>query len=686
MLYYYYDSLDRVSFIAKGTPTMARVSYKFIYDGEGNLYELRNYDTKRSTFFEYDHAGKCMACVEKSFTGNADIVEYTGTVSGYRYSYDKNNNLIKIRSNMDGMYWNTDYTYDKDNRPSQITLSNDKTINYTYGSATGRLDYITYNLNVEYEVDVTYKSGANGSATSLISTYQNGSDEPYRYNYDANGNITQIWRGSTSFAGGTERYSYVYDAANQLIRENLYYGSGNANNATITYEYDAWGNLLRKNIYAYTTVSTLGTPKDTMLYEYSDGNWGDVLSTYDGEEISYDKSGNPTNYFGNVLRWEGKQLESFTPKTEGSGRVNPYTYAYDESGIRTRKVVGNTTYEYYYCGELLMGIKQTVTDTNGSTTTTKQRFSYDVNGNVLALNYDGTYYYYIRNAQNDVVGLVDKNGNTVVSYTYDSWGKPLATTGSLANTLGADQPFRYRGYIYDNETGWYYLKSRYYNPEVGRFISPDVYLSTGQGVLGHNAYAYCLNNYVNMIDSEGFDPKDLFESIDEAAHDAAIYINSGSISENIEYSVAIYEVKKKEINISKKTMEIWGISCIIYDIEIETKIYYSYSTPLAGDSASSTVPDVPFYRKRVAIVHSHAAYDPRYNNETFSKLDFLVAEDIKLPSYLATPAGRLLKYDYATKKIWTLATDLPFDPFDPLIRTPIRSGFMGWNAQVYCAQ
>ncbi len=110
-----------------------------------------------------------------------------------------------------------------------------------------------------------------------------------------------------------------------------------------------------------------------------------------------------------------------------------------------------------------------------------------------------------------MVGLVDKNGNTVVSYTYDSWGKPLATTGSLASTLGADQPFRYRGYIYDNETGWYYLKSRYYNPSLGRFISADVLLSTGQGVLGHNAYAYCLNNPINRSDDAGsFSFSDIF--------------------------------------------------------------------------------------------------------------------------------------------------------------------------------
>ena len=117
-----------------------------------------------------------------------------------------------------------------------------------------------------------------------------------------------------------------------------------------------------------------------------------------------------------------------------------------------------------------------------------------------------------------MVGLVDKNGNTVVSYTYDSWGKPLSTTGSLASTLGADQPFRYRGYIYDNETGWYYLKSRYYNPTVGRFISADIYLSTGQGVLGHNSYAYCNNNPVNLVDDEGDIPKSargFFDPIEE---------------------------------------------------------------------------------------------------------------------------------------------------------------------------
>ena len=351
-------------------------------------------------------------------------------------------------------------------------------------------------------MDWTYKSGANGSATSLLSTYANGSDAKYNYDYDANGNITGIWRGNTSFTNASEKYSYVYDSANQLVRENLYYGSGNSSNATITYEYDIWGNLLNKKIYAYT-VGTLGTARETVPYAYTNSAWKDQLTSYDGESITYDASGNPTNYLGATLVWEGQRLKSYTPKASSSGHANSYVYSYDENGIRTRKTIGNTVTDYYYNGTLLMGTVKTTTNSDGSTTTSKLRFSYDADGKVVAVNYNGNYYYYLRNAQSDIVELIDKTGATVVEYRYDSWGKLLSTSGSLASTLGKNNPFRYRGYVYDEETGFYYLQSRYYNPEVGRFISSDVLLSTGQGVLGHNAYAYCLNNPVNREDSNG---------------------------------------------------------------------------------------------------------------------------------------------------------------------------------------
>ena len=155
-----------------------------------------------------------------------------------------------------------------------------------------------------------------------------------------------------------------------------------------------------------------------------------------------------------------------------------------------------------------MGTVKTTTNSDGSTTTSKLRFSYDADGKVVAVNYNGNYYYYLRNAQNDIVKLIDKTGATVVEYTYDSWGKLLSTSGSLASTLGKNNPFRYRGYVFDEETGFYYVSSRYYDPEIGRWISPEpnVYngeFDEGAGLIGYNVYAYCANNPVNNLDPTG---------------------------------------------------------------------------------------------------------------------------------------------------------------------------------------
>ena len=156
--------------------------------------------------------------------------------------------------------------------------------------------------------------------------------------------------------------------------------------------------------------------------------------------------------------------------------------------------MNGTATQYRYHGSVLIS---QVTGSN------KLLFSYDANGNAVAVNYNGTYYYYVRNGQNDVIRLIDGSNNTVVEYSYDSWGRLLSCTGSLASTLGTQNPFRYRGYVYDTETGLYYLQTRYYDPEVGRFINADAYVSTGQGVLGNNMYLYCGNNPVNVFDPTG---------------------------------------------------------------------------------------------------------------------------------------------------------------------------------------
>jgi RHS repeat-associated protein len=117
---------------------------------------------------------------------------------------------------------------------------------------------------------------------------------------------------------------------------------------------------------------------------------------------------------------------------------------------------------------------------------------------------NGVKYTYETNAQGDVTGLIDSNGNEVVTYQYDSWGKLLGIGGSLSSTVGVANPFRYRGYYYDTETELYYLQSRYYDPELGRFISKDdPSYHTGQDAIGSNLYAYADNNPVMNIDPTG---------------------------------------------------------------------------------------------------------------------------------------------------------------------------------------
>ena len=381
-------------------------------------------------------------------------------------------NLTKLHQSAGGSSWVTEYTYDKDNRPVTVKV-NGKTITDSY-NATGTRSSRVYGFATPYTVSFGYLAGANGSKTTMLQSYRNGSDAAYTYTYDNNGNVTAISQGAKSAA-------YTYDALNQLTRVN-----DGFTNKTTTYTYDNAGNILERKEYAYTT-GTLGTPTATFAYEY-DSEWKDKLVSYNGETISYDEIGNPVSYRGYTMAWQGKRLESLS----GDGLTASYTY--DEQGIRSGKTINGVTTSFSYNGSLLMA--QVAPGKS-------LLFSYDANGQAVSVNYNGTEYYYLRNGQNDIVGLMDESGVRVVEYIYDAWGKLISTTGTLATTLGADNPFRYRGYYYDTETGLYYLTTRYYDPEVCRFISADVYMSTGQGVLGGNMWAYCLNNPLIYEDSQG---------------------------------------------------------------------------------------------------------------------------------------------------------------------------------------
>jgi RHS repeat-associated protein len=169
-------------------------------------------------------------------------------------------------------------------------------------------------------------------------------------------------------------------------------------------------------------------------------------------------------------------------------------FVYNENGLRVQKIVNGVVTDYVLHG------KNVVHMTKGND---ELHFFYDAQNRPAVVVYNNVPYAYVKNLQGDIVAILDENGNTVVSYGYDAWGAPLWCTGELAETLGKVQPFRYRGYVFDEETGLYYLRSRYYNPRWGRFVNADALISTFQKSSKHNLFSYCGNSVISYMDPAG---------------------------------------------------------------------------------------------------------------------------------------------------------------------------------------
>ena len=301
----------------------------------------------------------------------------------------------------------------------------------------------------------------------------------YKYDYDKLGNIINIYNNDVL------EYEYSYDEYNQLLKENNY-----INNTTTRYKYDNYGNILYKKIYYLNTYNQISQNK----YEYKNNSFKDLLTKFNNEEILYDGIGNPTNIGSKNLTWiNGRQLQSY------SDSINNITYKYNKDGIRTSKTVNNVKTMYELEGNDI------VFEKTGSNMIYYIRSASEL----IGLKYNDNIYYYIKNNQNDIIGIADSNYNIIANYKYDSFGNIISITddeGSIItdnNHIAIINPFRYRCYYYDRETNLYYLNSRYYNPEWGRFINADGIINGNTDIIGHNLYAYCSNNPVNLKDNEG---------------------------------------------------------------------------------------------------------------------------------------------------------------------------------------
>lgn len=449
------------------------INYKF--DNSGGLAYMYDSATDRTTKYFYDFTDRLMKYTE---TGN-------GIDHSVVYAYDKLNNLSSLTEKINGSTYTTNYTYDNDNRVTEVE-NNSSTRNYIYDDFSRLEQRTTYHGDTKVLTEDFTFSTAGGRKSNQIASQKYSfalrSIMQY-YEYDNNGNIVTFGEG-TDTGKATEGFctTYVYDSQNQLIRENNI-----DKNRSWVWTYDNAGNITSRSEYAYT-LGELGEPLDVVIYLYEDADWGDLLTSYDGKTITYDKIGNPLNDGTWTYTWEhGRQLAAM------SNGTTTWNYSYDANGMRTSRTDGTTTYTYVYNGGKLtrMTAGNHVLD-----------FAYDAAGLPMTVTYDGTTYYYLTNIQGDVISIVDANGILVAHYTYDAWGNPHSTSVSTDGVAGLN-PLRYRSYVYDQETGLYYLQSRYYNPQIGRFINSDVLTSTGQGTLGNNMFAYCGNNPVIRIDSSG---------------------------------------------------------------------------------------------------------------------------------------------------------------------------------------
>ena len=419
------------------------------------------------------------------------------------YDYGELDNLKEQTLTISGLQYSFKYTVNNDTAYNRVESAN--IYSTTGGSAIARSFAISYDYNAKGQVTGTAYSDAfeadyaydeMGRLISKAVNSSNVQDEEYIYRtytrngvtyatnqleciddktnyskdststYDENGNITGI-----SYNGNS--YTYTYDAVGRLTQEKK---NGEVQK---NYSYDDANNIQMSGL------------------TYVNGK----LTSANGKPIQYDEMGNPTTYKGQKFTWEqGRKL------TGGTMNGKSFAYAYDGNGMRYKKVVNGISTEYYYNGTQLL-----MENRNGD------RICYiygqtGVEGMIYVQNgYANKYYYFDKNTLGDIIAIRDQNGNIVATYEYDAWGNGIVMNEqgvqeTSDSFIGNINPFRYRGYYYDAETGFYYLQTRYYDPEICRFINADDYelIATLAEIPGQlNLYAYCNNNPLMFVDYEG---------------------------------------------------------------------------------------------------------------------------------------------------------------------------------------
>ncbi|MBI9010164.1 MAG: RHS repeat-associated core domain-containing protein [Tenericutes bacterium] len=501
----------------KDTPTStAELRFKYDYDAIGRLIYFEDVQNLKTYNYTYNSIGKISRIMDENGNCREYMYDDYGQLSAYYYSINGNERLVNYDfSESLQKYTSTTYFISSTNEI-------EKTFNYD-SDQLDRLESIFLENNGSYvfkkyinydDDDIIVDVGDDGVSTRVNRIYYQNSGYMYtkyyfyEYEFDDIGNIleeSERYLVSTPY-GYTEevltKKMFYYDELNQLIRENVCTADCNTSPAGYTneYIYDGFGNRTYVKTYNYTEAISLSglTPVNISVYTYT-YSWDDQLTTANGYTYSYDDSGNVSSMIDSVAgasiyyEWEGRELVGYEYSDMWEGfNVN---YEYNDAGYRVEKHINSGNYLYELDGDKVL-----VETIPGHTL----YYTYDINGILISVNIDGDEYFYKFNLLNDVIGLYDESGDLVVTYFYDSWGNLLDMVDNSGTNAGSLNPYRYRSYRYDWETNLYYLNSRYYNPETGRFISADGLIGDVGDILSHNMYAYTENNPISYVDPSGY--------------------------------------------------------------------------------------------------------------------------------------------------------------------------------------
>lgn len=477
-------------------------SIRYEYDSKNRITKISSENDK--CLFSFDYSEDNITTVYDYCNGTRQIY-YDEKVEIYDMSTSKKIFGIYLSENEDIIMQIGQYEYCIQDK--NYYNEDGKTVVYTFGDNQISVDleiirdYFERSKSVSVinrngeSYSVHYQYQGNGDyTTGLIQryateyTYQGiPRNNVWSYEYNQNGQIIEIKKDNKLYA------SYKYDLSGQLIQED-----NRTMQERTEYLYDKGGNLTQKIRYLSRAIS----PTEIINYTYNNDTWKDEMTSYNNIEIEYDAVGNPVQYGSCKYTWaSGKHLEVY------ENNAQKVKYTYDTEGRRLSKSIfdqksGDFLYQYNYFWYGNHLLSQKIADyTKGEEIEDTVIYQFDENGNYYGFIVNGsTSYLYEKNAQGDITGIL-KDGAYVGQYAYDAFGNIIVQRENPE--IQKWNCIYYRNYCYDKESKMYYLNSRYYVPEWGRFLNADTYIDTGTGLIGTNMFAYCDNDPVNKIDPMG---------------------------------------------------------------------------------------------------------------------------------------------------------------------------------------